>query len=88
VTFDYEIENEDGDVLATLEVEAEFEPFVPGNRRGHPDNWTPDEGGSLEGLDVYLNGKDITSRVDDLYGDGTYALIVREAKYLDNKRSR
>ncbi len=88
MTFTYEIEYDDGDVLVTLEVEAEFEPVVPGNRRGHPDNWTPDEGGCLESLDITLNGKDITNKVDDLYGDGTYERIVREAKRLDNRGSR
>jgi hypothetical protein len=35
-----------------LHIFGEAEPFVPGNRRGHPDHWTPDEGGyaSVDGV--------------------------------------
>lgn len=35
-----------------LYVVGDVEPFVPGNRRGHPDHWTPDEGGyaTIEGV--------------------------------------
>jgi hypothetical protein len=33
-----------------VSVEVEFNPgwFQAGNRRGHPDNWTPDEGANAE----------------------------------------
>ena len=42
-----------------VEVEVEFNPgwFQAGNRRGHPDNWTPDEGANaeVESINLPLN---------------------------------
>jgi len=81
MTFDYDIENEDGDVIATVKVAAFFTPYVPEKRRGHPDNWTPAEGGDFEGLDIYRDDRNITQDVDDLFGDGTYDRIVKKAEW-------
>lgn len=81
ISFSHDIEDEDGDVIATVQVTALFEPYVPERRRGHPDNWTPAEGGGFEGLDIYLDNKNVTQIVDDTYGDGTYDRIVKEAEY-------
>jgi hypothetical protein len=81
ISFDHDVEDEDGEILDTVQVTALFEPYVPERRRGHPDNWTPAEGGGFEGLDVFLDGKNVTKDVDTLYGDGTYDRIVKEAEY-------
>lgn len=37
------VERGDNDEEIKLYVFGEVTPFVPGNRRGSPDNWTPDE---------------------------------------------
>ena len=33
------------------------QPYIPANRRGHPDTWTPAEGGELEDLRVFSGGR-------------------------------
>jgi hypothetical protein len=48
--------NDDEDEIE-LTIVGDVEPFVAGNRRGHPDNWTPDEGGSCCVEAVLLDGK-------------------------------
>ena len=75
MNFDYEVENEEGEIVATLSVSACFSAFTPSSRRGHPDNWCPAEGGELEELCIYNGTTDITNDVDKLYGDGTYDAI-------------
>ena len=44
------IQRDDEDL--ELYIFGDAEGFTPGNRRGHPDNWTPDEGGGscVEGI--------------------------------------
>jgi len=40
-----------------LTIHGDVEPYVPANLRGHPDNWTPPEGGASCVEAVLLNGK-------------------------------
>jgi hypothetical protein len=79
MTFDYDVENEDGEVLATLTVEAHFSGYVSGFTSGRPEKCHPDEGGELEEVTVYLDDKDITSTVDERFGAGTYERIQQKA---------
>ena len=68
MTFDYEIENEDGEVVTRYGVEATFAEDVPGFFSGRPERCRPNEGGELESLTVYLGNKDVTQQItDDLY---------------------
>jgi hypothetical protein len=47
----------------TVEVEFAEGWFRPGNRRGHPDTWTPDEGENAEIIAVKLDNCDITRKL-------------------------
>lgn len=40
-----------------LEVRGNAEPYVPANFSGHPDNWSPPEGGCSDVEGVFLNGQ-------------------------------
>lgn len=73
-----EIEIEDD----TYEVEiTSFERPIKGNRRGHPDRWTPDEGGELElGEIVKVWGLGF---VEDGPGSGNAEPMVLERITLD-----
>jgi hypothetical protein len=65
VTFTYEVENENDEVVKTYTVEATFTEDVPGFISGRPERSRPDEGGELEDLAVYLGNKDVTHQIDD-----------------------
>ena len=65
MTFTYEVENEDGEVVKTYIVEATFTEDAPGFISGRPERCRPDEGGELEDLTVYLGNKDVTQHLDD-----------------------
>ena len=41
-----------------LTITGDVEGYIPGNRRGHPDNWTPDEGRNSSIINIELDGKD------------------------------
>jgi hypothetical protein len=88
MNFDYEIENEEGEVVATLSVDAIFSPYVPAKRSGHPDDWCPAEGGELKDVWVYLDGKDVNAEVDTFFGNGTYERICNKAYDLFDPYSR
>ena len=47
------IERDDEEI--ELHIFGDAEPYVPGCRRGHPDNWTPDEGGHASIIDIALD---------------------------------
>jgi len=65
MTFTYDVENEDGEVVIRYGVEATFTEDVPGFFSGRPDKCRPNEGGELEDLVVYLGNKDVTQHLDD-----------------------
>jgi acyl-CoA thioesterase FadM len=68
MTFTYEVENEDGEVVKTYSIEATFAPKEEGRVSGRPERCLPDEGGELEDLTVYLGNKDVTQHItDELY---------------------
>ena len=85
MNFDYEIENDKGEVVETLDCEAEFAPVVRGRYEGPPEHCYPDEGGELEGLTVRVGRRELTpDEVDFYFGPGTYRAIERHA--VENKR--
>ena len=87
MNFDYDIENEDGEVLATVQVGAQFSPYVPAFTSGLPEDCYPAEGGELEDLWVYLDGEDITKTVDATFkGDHYDAICTRAYDLYDAKK--
>ena len=75
----HHLERDDGTILV-LTLRGDVEPFVAGNRRGHPDSWEPDEGGTASVRSAV--DEDGEERIGDL-GDHTdeleQALIDHEA---------
>jgi hypothetical protein len=65
MTFDYDIENEEGEVVATYRVEATFSPEAEGFTSGRPEDCYPTEGGDLEDLVVYLGDVDVTENLTE-----------------------
>ena len=65
MTFVYEVENEDGEVVARYGVEATFTDAEPGFFSGRPERCRPDSGGELDEVTVYLGNKDVTHQIDD-----------------------
>lgn len=65
MNFDYDIENEDGEVVATYRVEATFSSEVEGFTFGRPEDCYPTEGGELEDLVVYLGDVDVTENLTE-----------------------
>jgi hypothetical protein len=65
MTFTYEVENEDGEVVKTYSVEATFAPKEKGRVSGRPERCYPASGGELEDIAVYLGNKDVTRQIDD-----------------------
>jgi hypothetical protein len=87
MNFDYEIENEDGEVLATVQVGAQFSPYVPAFTSGLPEDCYPAEGGEIEDLWVYLDGEDITKTVDATFkGDHYEAICAKAYDLYDAKK--
>ena len=87
MNFDYDIENEDGEVLATVQVGAQFSPYVPAFTSGLPEDCYPAEGGELEDLWVYLDGEDITKTVDATFkGDHYDAICAKAYDLYDAKK--
>jgi hypothetical protein len=87
MNFDYEIENEDGEVLATVQVGAQFSPYVPAFTSGLPEDCYPAEGGEIEDLWVYLDGEDITKTVDATFkGDHYDAICAKAYDLYDAKK--
>jgi len=71
VTFEWDttVTLRDGTERA-VRVRAHVEPYVPARRSGHPDRWSPAEGGA-----IYLEVFDATGAVDlDELDDGGEAL--------------
>ena len=81
------------DPVDDLEVSVDHNPgwYQPGNRSGHPDNWTPDEGEDPEILKVEIADPDWTpaeGETRDLDGVLTPALyreIVSAANEADRQ---
>jgi hypothetical protein len=88
--FRHDIENEDGDVIDSVTVEAHFSPYVPAFTSGKPEDCYPAEGGEIEDLHVFHGLKGITDTVDDLYGPGTLDRIREAARdrFHDYRRSQ
>jgi hypothetical protein len=87
VRFRYEIENEDGEVLDNVTVEAYFSPYVPAFTSGAPEDCYPAEGGEIEDLWVYLDGEDITKTVDATFkGDHYDAICAKAYDLYDAKK--
>jgi len=87
MNFDYDIENEDGEVLATVQVGAQFSPYVPAFTSGLPEDCYPAEGGELEDLWVYLDGEDVTKTVDATFkGDHYDAICAKAYDLYDAKK--
>jgi hypothetical protein len=57
-TFFVEREEDDDYCEYELIIRGDVEPYVAANFRGHPDNWTPPEGGTryIEGIFVKIDG--------------------------------
>jgi len=53
-----DLEREDGTFVEATVI-GEVEPFIAGSRRGHPDNWEPDEGGSVSVTGATVDGEAI-----------------------------
>jgi hypothetical protein len=73
--FRHDIENEDGDVIDNVTVEAHFSPYVPAFTSGAPEDCYPAEGGELEHLSIYLDGEDVTHTVDKRFGLDIYEAV-------------
>ena len=86
--FRHDIENEDGDVIDSVTVEAHFSPYVRAFTSGKPEDCYPAEGGELEALHVFQGLKGITDTVDDLYGPGTLDRIYAAANSRYNPCDR
>lgn len=54
VSFDWEVE--DG-VSLPVRVFGRKNPVIAENRKGHPDTWSPAEGGELEDLQVFSGAR-------------------------------
>lgn len=52
----YRGESDDEEEIV-LEIRGSAEPYVPANRRGHIDTWSPPEGGGSDVEGVFLNGQ-------------------------------
>lgn len=63
--FEYDIENEDGEVVKTYTVEATFAPEDVGFTSGRPERCYPASGGELEDVTVYLGDVDVTENLTD-----------------------
>ena len=68
MTFVYEVEDEDGEVVARYGVEVTFAEKDLGFFSGRPDKCRPASGGELDEIAVYLGNKDVTNHItDELY---------------------
>ena len=68
MTFVYEVESEDGEVVATYHVEATFTDEEPAVLSRRPEHCRPVEGGELEDVEVFLGNKNVTQHItDELY---------------------
>jgi hypothetical protein len=71
------MDDEDLEDEVEIEVEVEYHPgyFQAGNRAGHPDNWTPDEGDDpeIETVTIIETGEEIDVT------DAEYKALVEEA---------
>ncbi len=59
------IRDEDGEHFYNeyeLIIRGDVDPYVPANFRGHPDNWTPPEGGSSCVEEVLIEVKGVEKR--------------------------
>lgn len=65
MTFDYDVEDEDGNVLQTYKVDVVFAEGVPGFYSGRPEKCYPTSGGDILDLVVHLGNKDVTQQIDD-----------------------
>jgi hypothetical protein len=86
MTFDHDIENEDGEVIATVFVEALFSPHVPAALSGRPEDCYPEEGGEIEELTVFLDGHDVTEQLDKIFTPDTRKSIEDAAYAQYNPR--
>lgn len=59
VSIDYSVVRNDKDI--ELVIQGNVEPYVPANFRGHPDNWSPPEGGDalIECIQTYNEDGDL-----------------------------
>ena len=68
MTFTYDVQNDDGDVIETFDVDVTFDDEVSGFFSGRPEKCYPDSGGKIVDLTIYRNNKDVTRFVrDDVY---------------------
>ena len=47
MTYEYVLETDYGEIMLDIEV-THYSPYTPSNLTGHPDSWTPEEGGEIE----------------------------------------
>jgi hypothetical protein len=45
------------DIVVEVTVSGYVTPIIPARRSGHPDNWSPAEGGECENLTTTVNGQ-------------------------------
>jgi hypothetical protein len=64
------------------DIDCAIDPLVRGSRRGHPDTWTPDEGGEVECPDTC---PECGTKLDEdlIYKAGNDCLANEEPDYLD-----
>lgn len=65
MTFTYDVEDDDGNVLVTYRVEAAFTPEDGGFTSGRPEGCYPPSGGELDELTVYLGDVDVTENLTE-----------------------
>lgn len=77
MTFTYDYEHEDGEIVTSFKVDALFTPYVRGRTSGDPDDCYPAEGGELYELTVWLDDENVTDTIDPDLLDK----IAKEANY-------
>ncbi len=69
-----------GEELTLYLVEGFQVPFIPESKKGHPDNWTPAEGGELEDLEIFdeMGGKIPDSVERELLHNDEFTELIQE----------
>ena len=77
MTFTYDHENAEGEIITSFKVDALFTPYVRAKTSGDPDDCYPAEGGELYELTVWDGDRNITDTIDP----DTLDKIAKEANY-------
>lgn len=75
VSFTVERDDESGETKEVkLEITGSHSPVVPARRGGHPDTWTPEEGGETEIENITILNTELSHLFDELTEDETEAV--------------